>query len=148
MKLVPVSKDDFVLWSQFRSAIYPIISRDYDLKEMEIVFGSELWNCWFVEREDGEFIGLVELSLRNIVDGCLSSPVPYIEGLYLIVTERGKGRGAEVIEMVKAWCNARGYSELATDAELTNTRAQVFYEKLGFEQVDRVVEYRLGLKKT
>jgi aminoglycoside 6'-N-acetyltransferase I len=148
MKLVSILRDDFSLWSQFRSEIYPILTRDFDLKEMETICGSELWNCWFIERENGERIGLVELSLRNIVDGCLSNPVPYLEGLYLIKTERGKGRGTEVIELIKLWCLEHGYSELATDAELTNIRAQEFYEKLGFEQVDRVVEYRLQLKKT
>ena len=144
---MPISRKDFSLWSKFRNEIYPKISRDLDLKEMENIFGSELWKCWFIEREDGKRIGLVELSLRNIVDGCVSSPVPYLEGLYLTETERGKSRGTEVIEMIKLWCQEHGYSELATDAELTNTRAQKFYEKLGFEQVDQVVAYRLELPK-
>ncbi|MEZ5581931.1 MAG: GNAT family N-acetyltransferase [Candidatus Competibacteraceae bacterium] len=123
MKLIPISRDDFSVWSQFRGELYPTLSRNFDLKEMDSIFGSELWNCWFIEREDGEHIGLVELSLRNIVDGCLSSPVPYLEGLYLTPTERGKGRGTEIIEMIKVWCQEHGHSELATDAELTNTRA-------------------------
>ena len=147
MKLVPIIRDDFSDWSQLRRKIYPILSREFDLREMESIFGSKIWHCWFIEREDGERIGLVELSLRNIVDGCLSSPVPYLEGLYVKETERGKGRGTQVVEMIKRWCREHGYSELATDAELTNTSAQKFYEKLGFEQVDRVVEYRLELPK-
>lgn len=148
MKLIPISRDNFSTWSQFRSEIYSGLSREFDLKEMDSIFESEQWHCWFIEREDGERIGLVELSLRNIVDGCLSSPVPYLEGLYLTATERGKGRGTTIIEMIKDWCQEHGHSELATDAELTNTRAQSFYEQLGFEQVDRIVEYRFELRKT
>ena len=147
MKLVPIVKDGFSDWSQFRCEIYPIRSRDFDLKEMESIFESELWHCWFIEHEDGERIGLVELSLRNIVDGCSSSPVPYLEGLYVKEAERGKGCGTQVIEMIKRWCREQGYSDLATDAELANKSAQRFYEKLGFEQVDRIVEYRLELQK-
>ncbi len=148
MKLITIKRDDFSLWSKFRGEIYPLINKDYDLKEIENISASDLWKCWFIENEDGQRIGLVELSLRNIVDGCLSSPVPYLEGLYIIEPERGKGRGTDVIGMIKLWCQEQGYSELATDAELTNIRAQKFYEKLGFEQVDRVVEYRLELPKT
>jgi aminoglycoside 6'-N-acetyltransferase I len=148
MKLVPIKRNEFSLWIQFRSKIYPLISDEYNLKEIENIFDSELWYCWLIEREDGIRIGLVELSLRNIVDGCLGSPIPYLEGLYLDEKERNKGRGTEVIEMIKLWCQSNGYSELATDVELTNIRAQKFYEKLGFERVDRVVEYRLELKKT
>lgn len=148
MKLISIKRDDFSLWSKFRRAIYPITSHVVDLKEIENIFLSETWHCWFVEREDGQRVGLVELSLRNIVDGCVGSPVPYLEGLYLIETERGKGRGTEVVEMIKVWCQEKGYSELGTDAELKNIDAQKFYEKLGFELVDRVVEYRLEFPRT
>lgn len=145
MKLVPIEKNDFPVWAQFRAEIYPLISRDYDLREMETVFASELWYCWFISGEEGEKIGLVELSLRNIVDGCLSSPVPYLEGLYLVPSKRGMGRGAKVIEMIINWCRNHGYTEFATDAELSNARAQQFYEKLGFEKVDQVVEYKITI---
>lgn len=123
------------------------MSEGYDAAEMENIYDSELWRCWFIEREEGYPIGLVELSLRNIVDGCLGSPVPYLEGLYITEAERSKGMGTEVIELIKQWCRDQGYSELATDAELSNTQAQRFYEKLGFEQVDQVVEYKLDIKK-
>lgn len=146
MKLTPITRANFSLWSDYRSQIYPLISREYDLAEMEILYGSDNWHCWFIEAETGTPIGLVELSLRNIADGCLSSPVPYLEGLYLVEAQRGQGRGASVIELIKRWCIENGYSELATDAELSNVRAQHFYESLGFEQVDRVVEYRLEIK--
>jgi aminoglycoside 6'-N-acetyltransferase I len=148
MKLVPIERSEFSLWSKFRTIVYPILDSDYDLNEIEKIFRSEFWHCWFIEREDGERTGLVELSLRNIVDGCLSSPVPYIEGLYIIESDRNKGIGEQVIEIIKNWSRERGYTELATDAELSNSRAQRFYERLGFETVDQVVEYRLELGKT
>ncbi|MDJ0621871.1 MAG: GNAT family N-acetyltransferase [Desulfocapsaceae bacterium] len=147
MKLVAISQLDFPLWARFRSEIYPLLSEEFNTTEMSSILRNDLWHCWFIENDDGERIGLVELSLRNIVDGCLSSPVPYIEGLYLIETQRGRGSGARVIEMIKQWCYKYGYTELATDAELTNVRAQQFYEKIGFEEVDRVVEYRFDMKE-
>ena len=37
----------------------------------------------------------------------------------------------------------RGYFELATGTELTSILAQKFNEKPGFEQADKVVEYRI-----
>lgn len=146
MKLVAISQLDFPLWAHFRGKIYPLLSEEFNITEMSSILRNDLWYCWFIENDDGERIGLVELSLRNIVDGCLSSPVPYIEGLYLIETHRGRGSGAGVMEMIKLWCYKYGYTELATDAELTNVRAQQFYEKIGFKEVDRVVEYRFDIK--
>lgn len=145
MRLSPITRSNFPLWSKFRREIYPQISTEFDLKEIENIYTSKSWYCWFIERDDGAIIGLVELSLRNIVDGCLGSPVPYLEGLYLIPTEQGKGQGAAIVEKIIGWCRKRGYSELATDTELTNIRAQKFYEKSGFEQVDKVVEYRIDI---
>ena len=65
--------------------------------------------------------------------------------IYLTESERSKGRGTEVIAMIKCWCREHGYSELETDTELTNIHAQQFYEHNGFEQVDRIVAYRLDL---
>ncbi len=67
--------------------------------------------------------------------------------IYLTESERSKGCGTEVIAMIKRWCREHGYAELGTDTELTNIRAQQFYEHNGFEQVDRIVAYRLDLQQ-
>lgn len=60
MKLVPINRNEFSLWIQFRSKTYPLISDEYNLKEIENIFESELWHCWFIEREDGIRIVLVK----------------------------------------------------------------------------------------
>jgi aminoglycoside 6'-N-acetyltransferase I len=47
--------------------------------------------------------------------------------------------------MIITWCKEQGYTELATDAQIINTDAHRFYKSTGFEETDRVVEYRLEL---
>jgi aminoglycoside 6'-N-acetyltransferase I len=148
MRPARITRDEFPLWSDYRSEIYPLISRDYDSREIETIHASDAWHCWLIESERRERIGLVEPSLRNVVDGCLGTPVPYLEGLYLVESERGRGPGTRVMEMLRYGCQEHGHSELATDAELPNVCAQRVYERLGFELVDRVVEYRLELETT
>ena len=113
-----------------------------DCIEMNLIFESDVWHCYFLIDENSDVLGLVELSSRNIVDGCLTSPVAYLEGLYLRSEYRGKGMGKEVIKMILDWCRTNGFSELATDTELSNTKAQSFYQSAGFEETDRVVEFR------
>ena len=44
------------------------------------------------------------------------------------------------------WCADNGYTELATDTELENTRAQSFYDSAGFEETGRIVQYRIDIK--
>lgn len=147
MKLVSIKTEEFKLWSIFRLSLYSALENEYNVKEMESIHIDDKWHCQFIENDKGEKIGLVEISLRNIVDGCLTSPVAYLEGLFLIESERNKGQGTKVIKLIIAWCKSSGYEELATDTEINNTKAQKFYSKLGFEEVDRVIEYRLDLKK-
>ncbi len=125
--------------------LYHGLDDTFHNQEMQQIHASPDWHCWFIRNDHGDIIGLVELSLRNIVDGCLTSPVPYLEGLYLEPDQRGHGIGRTVMQQLIAWCRDRGYREFATDAELGNTAAQDFYAGLGFEETDRVVAYRLSL---
>ena len=128
-----------------REDLYRTVDDVFNNEEIENIFVNDAWYCRFIEDENNQKIGLVELSSRNIVDGCLSSPVAYLEGLYLEPKYRGLGIGKEVMQIIIQWCVQQGFSELATDTEIANERAQKFYESLGFEETDRVVEYRKNL---
>lgn len=148
MKLVQISRNEFPLWKKIRKNLYRTLDDIYHLKEMQSIFESDIWYCWFIEDENTQIIGLVELSSRNIVDGCLSSPVAYLEGLYLKPAYREKGLGKEVIRIILNWCKEEGFSELATDTELTNFKAQSFYKAVGFQETDRVVEFRIDVNQS
>lgn len=145
MKLVPVTRDEFSQWKEMRKAVFSELDDAYHDEEMEKIISSNEWYCYFLKDKNNTILGLVELSSRNIVDGCLSSPVAYLEGLYLKPAYQGKGNGREVIAMILEWCRDRGFSELATDTEITNTNAQNFYQAVGFQETYRVVEFRFDL---
>ena len=145
MILAPINRDEFPVWQQMRKALYRAVDDAFNLQEMENIFTSDMWFCRFIENEDKQKIGLVEVSARNIVDACLTSPVAYLEGLYLVPEYRNQGIGKQVVNMIIKWCSENGFSELATDTELTNEAAQRFYKSLGFEETDRVVEYKIDI---
>lgn len=130
-----------------RSDLYCSLSSEFHEEEMEKIFNSNEWHCQFVEDGNGQVIGFLELSSRNIVDGCLSSPVAYLEGVYLISAFRGKGLGREIINALLNWCKENGFSELAADTELTNVEAQGFFQAIGFQETYRIVEYRIDVNK-
>ncbi len=131
-----------------RKNLYRTQDDEYHLQEMENIFESDIWYCRFIVDDNIQIIGLVELSSRNIVDGCLSSPVAYLEGLYLNSEYREKGLGKKVMKIILNWCREKGFSELATDTELTNIKAQNFYKTVGFQETDRVVAFRIVVNKT
>ena len=124
-----------------REAVYGSLDDDFHSREMELILARDDRFCYFLADESDLILGFVELTSRNIADGCLSCPVAYLEGLFLKKEYRGTGLGKEAIRLILAWCAKEGYSELATDAELTNVNAQGFFKATGFDETYRVVEF-------
>ena len=145
MKFSKIKLEDFPAWKQMRIELYSALDNDYHNEEMETINSSDQWYCRLIKNDADEVMGIIEISYRNIVDGCISSPVPYIEGLYLYPQYRRNGYGTEILKMIVTWCKKQGYTELATDAQIINTKAHKFYLSSGFEETDRVVEFRMVL---
>lgn len=96
---------------------------------------------------DGSAIGFVEASKRvDYVNGTSTSPVAFVEGLYVAPEARGKRIARALVESVAKWAMAEGCSELASDALLENTPAHAVHRALGFEETERVVYFRRALR--
>ena len=141
----PVRREQFDQWLRLREAVYTGLNREYHRQEMEIYHRDSTKECLLAVGESGKVIGMIELSLRNVVDGCLTSPVGYIEGIYIEPAFRGSGVARRLHQLAEDWCRDQGCQELATDAELDNRDAQQFHERMGFEESYRIVEYRKSL---
>jgi aminoglycoside 6'-N-acetyltransferase I len=90
-------------------------------------------------------IGYADVGERPYADGCLTSPVSYLEAWYVAPESRRQGIGEALIHAVKQWARDRGHTELASDTTLGNTLSQRLHEKLGFAETDRVVQFRMQL---
>jgi len=140
-----VERHQFDDWLRLRDAVYSGLDRDFHQQEMEIYYCDRGKTCLVACNDDGTVCGMMELSLRNVVDGCLSSPVGYIEGIYVEPACRGQGIGRVLMEHAQAWCRAQGCREMATDAELDDEAAQRFHRHMGFEETYRIVEFHKQL---
>ena len=145
MKLVPISKQDFPEWRVMRKALYYGSEDEFLDQEMETIIKHGNCSCFCIQNVNAETIGLVELSERNVVDGCLSSPVAYLEGLYLKPEYQGKGLGRKAMKLIITLCRDKGFSELATDTNFENLRARAFYKALGFEELENIVGFRIDV---
>ncbi|HYG64579.1 MAG TPA: aminoglycoside 6'-N-acetyltransferase [Thermoanaerobaculia bacterium] len=96
---------------------------------------------------DREPLGFVEASVRtDYVNGTESSPVAFLEGMYVVPEARGQGVAREMVGAVEAWGWEMGCSELASDAYLDNELSHAVHRALGFEETERVVYFRKELK--
>jgi aminoglycoside 6'-N-acetyltransferase I len=92
---------------------------------------------------DGEKpVGYGQFQLRrDYVEGCETTPVGYLEGIYLEPECRGSGLAARLLEAGQAWSRSRGCKEFASDRELENEASQRFHRKNGFAEANRIVCY-------
>lgn len=94
----------------------------------------------FVARNGAHFAGFIQLALRSdYVEGTATSPVLYLEGLYVEPAYRKLGVARMLVRSAEAWGLQRGCVEMASDAELHNKTSIDFHVSAGFREVNRVV---------
>ena len=102
----------------------------------------------FLARDEaGQSIGFAEASIRrDYVNGCATSPVGFLEAIYVDEPARGRGVARALVTAVEEWARSRGCSELASDAYLASEHAHRMHEALGFQETERVVYFRKVLR--
>jgi len=148
MRIVEITRDRFPDWRRMRQQLYANLDAEFHEEEMELIFSSAQATCFMGIAESGAVVAMLELSLRNFVDGCLGGPVGYVEGIYVIPTHRKRGYGRELVQFATNWFRSKGCRDMAADAELTNLDAQDFLTRAGFAETYRIVQYKRTLGGT
>ena len=96
----------------------------------------------FLYRERGEAVGFAQCQLRrDYVEGTETSPVGYLEGIYVRKGARRQGIARKLLSACESWAKARGCAEFASDCGLDNADSQRFHRSVGFEEANRIVAY-------
>jgi len=134
-------------WLSLRQSLWPHCSRAEHLSEMSSFIASPARYAQFVAYSSpGQAVGLAEASVRaDYVNGTDSSPVAFLEGLYVVPEARRKGIAASLVSAVSQWAHSVGHSELASDALLENETSHAVHRALGFHETERVVFFRRTL---
>ena len=145
MRVRPYRDADWSDWLRMSVALFPHYSAE-DLADGMREFRERSDADVFVaERDDGSIAGFVEVGARPYADGCETSPVGYIEAWYVDTDVRRRGYGRALLEAAEAWARGRGYREMASDASLDNTVSHAAHRRVGYDEVDRVIQFRKKL---
>ena len=90
---------------------------------------------------DGEKIcGFAQCGLRyDYVEGTHSSPVGYLEGIYVTPEYRRQGCAGALLAACEGWAKEQNCTEFASDCELANNESLHFHLNLGFQETNRII---------
>lgn len=96
-------------------------------------------NTCFLCLEEDNPLGFIHISTRHdYVEGSSGSPVTYIEGIYVLEGQRGKGVARKLLEAAEIWAKEQGCAEIASDCEIDKPENIEFHNKVGFKEVNRI----------
>jgi aminoglycoside 6'-N-acetyltransferase I len=148
VRIRPLNAGDRKAWLAMRTTLYVEDAGDEPIglhEDIDRMLADPAWGVFAAEAPDGELVGFVELNERNYAEGCLTSPVPYIEGIWVAPAWRRRGVARQLLLAGMAWGQSRGRTEIASDVQLANLISQAVHTRLGFAETERLVTYRMDI---
>ena len=100
----------------------------------------------FLTSVGGRSVGFAQCQLRHdYVEGTDSSPVGYLEGVFVVEAYRRQGFAAALLAECEKWAKAKGCAEFASDCELDNADSLRFHLAMGFAEANRIICFRKDL---
>ena len=148
MRIRLIEPSELEAWCLMRRALWPDAAPDELTREGEVYFAGAgpLEAVFLGVPTSGEPVGMLELSLRSVAEGCRRTPVPYVEGWYVAPEARRRGIGRDLMAAAEAWARERGYEEIASDALIDNLLSERAHLALGFVEVERAIHFRKELR--
>lgn len=148
MRIEICTRDHLETWATFRHALWPTEDRADLRAQAEAILGEERddLRAFVAVTPEGAVAGFAEASLRyDYVNGCETSPVAFLEGIFVDPQRRRQGVARALTTAVEAWARERGCEEFASDALLDNTASHNMHNALGFQETERVVYFKKTL---
>lgn len=119
--------------------LWPNHSTEEMRSEVEAILAKED-GAFFIAHEDGQPVGFAQCGLRrDYVEGTETSPVGYLEGIYVSEGFRKKGVAKALLAKCEGWAKEKGCVEFASDCELSNTQSLQFHLHMGFTEANRII---------
>ncbi len=132
-------RKDLPILAELACQLWP----DHTVEEMqkdmaEILAQSDA--AFFLAYDEESVVGFAQCQLRHdYVEGTESSPVGYLEGIYVMESYRNHGVAKRLLHACEAWTKEKGCKEFASDCELDNVQSLQFHLNVGFEEANRII---------
>jgi aminoglycoside 6'-N-acetyltransferase I len=142
IRVARAGAEDVADWLAMRNALWPHAAAENPDEMAAILSDANL--VAFIARDEGDRpLGFAEASIRrDYVNGCDTSPVGFLEGIYVVESARRRGVARQLVASVAEWSREQDCRELASDAAIDNDASHQMHAALGFNETERVVYFR------
>ncbi len=117
--------------------------REYSINELINKFSEIMTNGksqFFLQYENNVPIGFAQCQLRyDYVEGTSTSPVGYLEGIFIKEGYRNKGYAKKLLTECEVWARENGCHEFASDCEIDNIDSFYFHKAMNFTEANRII---------
>jgi len=147
MTIHPASINDLPALAMLGAMLWPT----HTMQELKEEFAQTLQQedaQFFLAIDDGTPVGFAQCQLRHdYVEGTDSSPVGYLEGIFVLPAYSRQGVARKLLAACEDWVHKRGCREFASDCELTNEDSLRFHLDIGFEEANRIICFTKKLRE-
>lgn len=110
--------------------------------EMLQLLGSVNDKVYLFLSEHNHYVGFIHISLRtDYVEASNSSPVAYVEGIYVLPEYRRQGISKKLMFAGENWGKSSGCTQIASDIEQGNESSYDFHLSVGFKESNRIITF-------
>lgn len=129
--------------SKIAAELFIRMWEDHNLKDLQQELEEDITSddaAIFLTYYEGIPIAMAQCSLRyDYVEGTATSPVGYLEGIYVEEEHRKFGIAKLLCKACEDWAKEKGCEEFASDCELSNEISLKFHLGIGFEEANRII---------
>lgn len=142
MKITEVKHKDFTDWVMLGKEFWPRHSEADIKKDFKRMLGSKSEQSFLCRNERGYAVGFINVAIRtDYVEGSKTSPVGYLEGIYVKRAYRNQGIAKMLFAAAQKWFAKKKVSEIGSDAVTSNKVSQKFHKSLGFKKGETIIHF-------
>ncbi|QDH36433.1 aminoglycoside 6'-N-acetyltransferase [Porphyrobacter sp. YT40] len=148
MNIIAADSTHLPQWARLRISLWAWDTvEDHQEEAEELYLSGNPDRTAFVALDDDQVVvGFAEATIRrDYVEGCDTSPVVFLEGIYVDPTWRKRGVARALSNAVAEWGTGRDAKEYASNALLDNVGSHAFHAAIGFSETERVVFFKRPL---
>ena len=132
-------KDDLDILANLAALMWNNSTIDTLLHELSEMIARENVQ-FFLKFANNTPIGFTQCSLRyDYVEGTETTPVGYLEGIFVKEGFRNKGYAKELLAACEAWAKDKGCKEFASDCEINNIDSFCFHKAMNYTEANRII---------